>query len=98
LGGRSHEIPNCYVGGCGLSGCGRLGALFLPYVPKSDNPSRNSCVEPRTSNSTNRVRQFSFPFRHRCLLGPSCECCYLWLGRADRGNNATEATSRTVKT
>src|SRR5947209_19785067 len=90
---RCHEIPSCHVGGCGLSGCGRLGPLFLLNVPKSDNSSRTGCVESRPSNSTNRARQFSFPLRHWCLLGSSCEYCYLWIGRSNRGDPAARTKS-----
>src|SRR5436309_11766644 len=85
------------MGGCGPSGCGRLGALFLLSIPKSNNASRTGCVESRPFNSANRARQFSFPLRHWCLLGSSCEYCYVWIDRSDRGNSAAEATSRTIK-
>src|SRR6266478_6231217 len=85
------------MGGCGPSGCGRLGALILLSIPKSDNASRTGCVESRPFNSTNRARQFSFPLRHWCLLGSSCEYYYVWIDRSDRGNSAAEATSRTIK-
>jgi hypothetical protein len=43
-----------------------------------------------------RARWFSFPLRHWSLLGHSCEHSYVWTDRSDRGNNAAEATSRTL--
>ena len=39
LGGCSHEIPNCYMRRGRLSGCGRLGAVFLPAVPCPITPA-----------------------------------------------------------
>ena len=92
-----YEIPNCYLGDHRLSGCGRLGALFLLNVPKSDNSSRTGCVESHPSNSTNRARQFSSPLRHWCLLGSSCQFCYVWIGQSDRGNSPAESKSCTIK-
>ena len=97
LGGCSHEIPNCNMRRCRLSGCGRLGAVFLLCFPKSDYSRRTDCVESRPFDSANRARRFSFPLRHWCLLGHSCEYCYVWIDRPDRGNNAAEATSRTLE-
>src|SRR5213083_1634661 len=83
------------MGECGLSRCGLLGALFRRG--KQGQSDRTNCVPPRLPNSTDRVRQFSFPLRHWCLLGSSCEYCYVWIDRSDRGNSAAEATSRTIK-
>src|ERR1700694_3913036 len=43
---RWREIPNCYVGECGIAGCGLLEPLCLGNVPNSDD-FRTDCVDSR---------------------------------------------------
>src|SRR5436190_7298347 len=52
-------------------------------------PTGDKDAHPRT-----RASQEPTPLRDRRLLGHSCEYCYLWIHRSDRGNLAAAPTSR----
>jgi len=79
-----HEIPNWYVGGCGLSRCGLLGRLCL-LQDISDNFGRTYCVCSRPFISTGRICWVLLTCRPSFLLGSTCECCDVRTDRPDRG-------------
>ena len=89
-----HEIPNCFVGGRGISGCGRLGPVRLQQRTSSADFRRPDCKS-RGINLPSCVCEYSFPLCPRVVLVPACECCHVWFDRSDCGDLAAATSSRT---
>ena len=83
-GGGGNENPNRDLDDCGCARCGLLDPLHLRNVT-------NSAWNYVDSGLSDLSHCAGSPLRLQFLFRPSCQCCYVCVGRFDRGNHAAAA-------